>query len=167
MWGFTLPFWYPGRLCCVWMCAHWDLSPVRGWPGWGLLILSCWWFIILLNKTYCLLGISSPSFLRSLPIPIPTLWSEVKVSVPQSCLTLCHPVDYSLPGSSVLGILQARILEWVAVLFSRGSYWPRDGTQVSSIVGKFFTIWATREACFLLFGRPFSAPDPQGLWLSE
>ena len=103
MWGFTLPFWYPGRLCCIWMCARWDLSPVRGWPGWGLLILSCWWFIILLNKTYCLLGISSPSFLRSLPIPIPTLWSEVKVLVPQSCLTLCDPVDYSLPGSSVRG----------------------------------------------------------------
>ena len=155
------------RVTSAWMCLRWDLSPVTGWPGWGLLIWSRWWFIILLNKTYCHLGISSPSFPRSLPIPVPTLWSEVKVLVPQSSLTLCDPVDYSLPGSSVLGILQARILEWVAVPFSRRSYWPRDGTRVSCIVGRFFTIWATREAYFLLFGRPFSAPDPQGLWLSE
>ena len=46
---------------------------------------------------------------------------EVKVKVTQSCLTLCDPRDCSLPGSSVLGILQARILEWVAISFSRGS----------------------------------------------
>ena len=50
-----------------------------------------------------------------------------------------------LPGSSVHGVLQARILEWVAILFSRGSSWPRDQTQVSCITGRFFTIWATRE----------------------
>ena len=52
-----------------------------------------------------------------------------------------------LPGSSVHGILQAIILEWVAVPFCRGSSQPRDRTQVSYIAGKFFTIWATREAC--------------------
>ena len=46
---------------------------------------------------------------------------EVKVSVAQSCLTLCDPMDYSLPGSSVHGILQARILEWVAISYNRGS----------------------------------------------
>ena len=44
------------------------------------------------------------------------------------------------------GILQARILEWVAIPFSRGSSWPRDQTQVSYIAGRFFTFWATREA---------------------
>ena len=49
----------------------------------------------------------------------------------QSCLILCNPMDYSLPGSSVHGILQARILEWVAISFSRGSSGPRDWTQVS------------------------------------
>ena len=49
----------------------------------------------------------------------------------QSCLTLCDPMDYSLPGSSVHGILQARILEWVAMSFSRGSLQPRNRTQVS------------------------------------
>ena len=54
--------------------------------------------------------------------------------------------DYGLPGSSVHGIFQGRILEWVAISFSRGSSWPRDWTQVSRIVGRRFTIWATREA---------------------
>ena len=69
-----------------------------------------------------------------------------KVIVTQSCLTLCDPMDCSLPGSSVHGILQARILVWVAIPFSRGSSWPRDRTQVSYIAGRFFTIWATRVA---------------------
>ena len=50
-------------------------------------------------------------------------------------------MDYSLPGSSVHGILQARILEWVAIPLSRGSFWPRDRTQVSCIAGRLFTIW--------------------------
>ena len=54
-------------------------------------------------------------------------------------------MECSLPGSSVRGILQARILEWVAIPFSKGSSWPRDWTQVSYITGRFFTIWATRE----------------------
>ena len=66
---------------------------------------------------------------------------EVKVKVTQSCLILCDPKDYT-----VHGILQARILEWVAVPFSRGSSQPRDRTQVSHIAGGFFTSWATREA---------------------
>ena len=58
----------------------------------------------------------------------------------QLCPTLCDPMDWSLPGSSVQGILQARILEWVAISFSRGSSQPRDETQVSRITGRFFTI---------------------------
>ena len=52
----------------------------------------------------------------------------------------------SLPGSSVHGILQAKILEWIAILFSRASSQPKDWTQVSCIAGRFFIIWATREA---------------------
>ena len=64
----------------------------------------------------------------------------------QSCPTLCDPMNCSLLGSSVCGILQARILEWVSVPFSRGSSQPRDRTQVSCIAGRFFTSWATREA---------------------
>ena len=63
----------------------------------------------------------------------------------QSCLTLCHPTDCSLPGSSVHGIFQARILEWVAISFSRRSSQPRDWTQVFHTVGRRFTIWATGE----------------------
>jgi len=58
--------------------------------------------------------------------------------VAQSCLTLCDPMDCSLPGSSFHGILQARVLEWVAISFSRGSSQPRDGTQVSRIPGRHF-----------------------------
>ena len=55
-------------------------------------------------------------------------------------------MDCSPPGSSVHGILQARVLESVAISFSRGSSWPRDQTQVSCVAGRFFTIWAAREA---------------------
>ena len=66
--------------------------------------------------------------------------------VTQSCPTLCDPMDCSPPGSSVHGIFQARILEWVAISFSRGTSWPRDWTGFSRIVGRSFTVWATGEA---------------------
>ena len=65
----------------------------------------------------------------------------LEVKVAQSCPSLWDPVDYT-----VHGILQARILKWVAFPFSRGSSQPRGQTQVSSIAGGFFTSWATREA---------------------
>ena len=65
--------------------------------------------------------------------------SEVKFI--QSCLTLCDPMVYT-----VHGILQATVLEWVAIPFFRWSSQPRDWIQVSRIAGKFFTSWATREA---------------------
>ena len=68
---------------------------------------------------------------------------KVKALVTQSSPTVCNPVDCSPPGSSVHGILQVRIMEWVVILFSRGSSQPRDGNQVSHIAGKFFTSWAT------------------------
>ena len=68
------------------------------------------------------------------------------VWVAQACLTLCDPTDCSPPSSSVHGILQARTPEWVAIPFSRGSSWPRDWSQVSCTAGRFFTVWATREA---------------------
>ena len=64
----------------------------------------------------------------------------------QSCLTLFIPMDWSPPGSSIHGILQARTLEWVAMPASRGSSQPRDPTQVSRIADRVSTIWATREA---------------------
>ena len=62
-------------------------------------------------------------------------WSEVA----QLCPTLCDPMD------CVHGIFQARVLEWVAISFSRGYFQPRDRTQISSIVGRCFTIWATKR----------------------
>ena len=65
--------------------------------------------------------------------------------VAQSCRTLRDPMDCSPPGSPVLGILQARVLEWVAISFSRGSSWPRDRTRVSCIPGRRFNLWATRD----------------------
>ena len=71
------------------------------------------------------------------------IWGQVIydiVKVAQSCLTLCDPMDYT-----VHGVLQARILEWVAFPFSRGSSQPRDQTQVSHTVGRFFTNWAIRK----------------------
>ena len=71
---------------------------------------------------------------------------KVKVLVIQSCPTLCDPMDCSPPDSSVHGILQARILEKVAILFSRGPSWPWDQTSVSCTAGRFITVWATEEA---------------------
>ena len=63
--------------------------------------------------------------------------------VAQLCPTLCDPTNCSPPGSSVHGIIQAKILEWIAIPFSKGSYQPRDRAWVSCIAGRFFTIWAT------------------------
>ena len=63
----------------------------------------------------------------------------------QLCLILCDPMDCSPPGSSVHGILQTRILEWVAISFCKGLSHPRDQTQVSCIAGRFLTVWATRD----------------------
>ena len=65
--------------------------------------------------------------------------------------TLCESMDCSWPCSSVHGILQAEVLEWVAIPFSRGSSHPRGQTQVSCIVGRFFTFWTTKEALFVIY----------------
>ena len=70
--------------------------------------------------------------------------------VPQLCPTLCDPMGCSPPGSSVHGFLQARILEWVAIPFSRRSSQSKDWTLVFHIASRFFTIWATREALIQL-----------------
>ena len=82
---------------------------------------------------------------------MPAPWKEsydkaVLCLVTQSCPTLCNLMDWSPSGSSVHGILQARMLEWVAMPSSRGFSHPRDWTQVSCVAGRFFTFWATREA---------------------
>ena len=74
----------------------------------------------------------------------------------QSRPTLCSPTDWSLPGSSVRGILEARISQWVAISFSRGSSQHTDWTEVSCIASGFFTDWATRETNHIsIFKRRF------------
>ena len=75
------------------------------------------------------------------------------VLVAQSRPTVCDPMDCSPPGSSVHGILQARILEWVAMPSSRGSSLLWEWTRISCLAGRFFTIWDTREA-----------PDQRWFW---
>ena len=70
--------------------------------------------------------------------------AKLKMLVAQACLTLCGPKDCSPPGSSVHGILQARILEWVAMPSSRESSQPRDQTRVSCMAGGFFNVSVTR-----------------------
>ena len=90
---------------------------------------------------------------------------EVTLLVSQLCQTLYDSTNCSLPGSPVHGILQARILEWVAISSFRGSSQPRDQTQVSCITCGFFTIWATREdqgKCFQKIHRAQSS-SPTGL----
>ena len=94
----------------------------------------------------CMLDCTHPPFTRSHI----TLTLQVCV-LPQSCLTCCNPMDRSLPGSSVQGILQARILEWVVMPSSMGSSRPRYQTCISyvSCIGKFFTTSANWEAQYL------------------
>ena len=99
------------------------------------------------------------AFSSYLEIKIYTLDLSKWTEVTQSCATLCDPMDSSLPGSSVHGIFQARILEWVAISFSRGSSQPRDWTQVSHIAGRRFTIWAKCNFRFSLFPERFKCPN--------
>ena len=80
-------------------------------------------------------------------------WGSEWVKVTQSCLTLCNPIDYR-----VHGILQARLLEWVAFPTCRGSSQPRDWTQVSHIAGGFFTSWVIREVQEYWRGQPIPSP---------
>ena len=85
------------------------------------------------------MGFSRQEYWRGLPLPSPEVsLDDLKVKASQSCPTLYNPMD-----CTVQGILWARVLEWVAVPFSRGASQPRDGMQVSHIAGRFFTNWAT------------------------
>ena len=84
---------------------------------------------------------------------------ESESEMAQSCPTLWDPMDCSLPGASIHGIFQAGGLDWVAIFFSRGSSRPRGRTQVSRIVDRLFTEWATMEA-----GEGKGCPLYSGLW---
>ena len=83
----------------------------------------------------------SPKSSHPLPLPQCPKDCSLQSEVAQSCPTLCDPMDCSLPDFSVYGIFQARVLEWGAISFSRGSSWPRDRTQVSCIAGRCVTLW--------------------------
>ena len=86
--------------------------------------------------------------------------------VAKSCLTLATPMDCSPPGSSVHGIFQAIILEWIPISFSRGSSQPRNWTQVSGTAGRFFTNWAMREAQRSTIRRKIRMTQPLTFWSS-
>ena len=119
---------------------------------------SCVWLCVTLwtasSQAPLSMGFSRQKYWSGwLYLPPDFLYRE-ESEVAQSCPTLCDPMDCSLPGSSIHGIFQARILEWVAISFYRRSSRPRDWTQVSHIVGRRFTIWATRVAQMLHFPSP-------------
>ena len=119
-----------------WWAYKWDSTGAS--PKWeGKSPRLCSWFSSTAWNALCL-----PVVLTHLPV-------KVKLLVAQPCPTLRDPMDCSPPGFPVHSILQTRILEWVPIPFSRGSSQPRDQTRVSHIAGRFFTIWATREALIL------------------
>ena len=98
----------------LWHCLFWD------WNGnWPLQSCGHYWVFQICWQLYCCLS------------HLHITQSESEVT--QSCPTLCDPMDSSLPGFSIHGIFQARVLEWVSISFSRGSSQPRDRTQVSCI----------------------------------
>ena len=112
------------------------------WYGWEHIIVgeweSCAYLLILqkLDKTL----ITNKSVKRD-RLTFKLHWFVYVWMHAQLCLTLCDPMDYSLPGSSIHGFFQARILEWVVISYSRGYSWPRDQTCVSSLAGRFcFTV---------------------------
>ena len=106
------------------------LIPLRKVPVTFLLRVGQWLLIFSGSPSY---SDQKPKALKSVPSP-QELVPRCPVNVAQLCPTLCDPMDYT-----VLEILQARILEWVAFPFSRGSSQPRDQTQLSRIAGGFFT----------------------------
>ena len=88
----------------------------------------------------------------------------VCVSHTQVCPTLWNPMDCSPPGSSVQAIFQTRILEWIAIPFSKRSSWPRDQTWVSCFVGRLFTIWATRGCYYINIVEGRAETGRSGVW---
>ena len=94
------------------------------------------------HEPYSPWGCKESDTTEQLSLALFILWLQMLVA--QLCPTLCNSMDCSPPGSSVHGISQARILQWVAISFSRGSSWLRDQTQFCHNAGRFFTIWDTR-----------------------
>ena len=125
------------------------LSPGCSWTH--LVVISPYLYADLEKKKKTLEE-SSHSFLTSGVMAI--IYREKSVLVTKSCLILCDPMDCSLSDSSVHGILQAKILEWVAISFSRRSSWPRDWTQASCIAGGFFNQLSHRGSPLYMAEKP-------------
>ena len=162
------------RKCVSSYYEAWITVIKRQWgPGGGGNKLSSfltWWRGRELRSLYPVLRALTCHGAQTLPPHqnLVTSWASEWVLVTQSCPTLCDPMDCS-PSDSAHGILQARILEWVAIFFSRGSPGenpqPRDWILVPHIAGRFFTVWATREA--QLFPKVTSNPitlEPKASW---
>ena len=145
------------RLCCCCIVTQLSISFATPWtvalPGSSVHGISqariLEWVDIFFSRESsqprdqtCFSCLAGGFFFNHWATRIEVKWSEVA----QLCPTIYDPMDCSPPGSLVHGIFQAWILEWVAISFSRGSSGPRDRTQVSRIVGRCFTVWATREA---------------------
>ena len=115
---------------------------VAAGPGVGCLGEQCWG-----HRTVSALDVKANTWLMAEDEPdsqCPLF--HLCRCVAKLCLTLCDPMNYSPPVSSVLGISQARILQWVTTCFSRGSSRPSDGTQISCIGRRILYHWATWEA---------------------
>ena len=89
--------------------------------------------------------------------------NKITMKVKMKSLSLFDPVDFSPSGPSIHGIFQARILEWISIFFSRGSFQPRDRTQVSHILGRLFTLWATGESNNSVLGFGLSGQEACGI----
>ena len=148
-------------LCCLRLSFH----SLYWWKD----ILHFYSCVMISIISFCFFFFEFPS--PCLHVPSFLVWNEVKVA--QSCPTLCDPMDYT-----VCGILQARILEWVAFPFSRGSSQPRDYTQVFRIEGGSFTSWATKFfisalyilctqllSCVWLFATPWTVAHQAPLFM--
>ena len=125
----TLNFWAKSTNCCF---LHWRMVVTDFSPG------NC--------KSR---AISLCCSLHTYDPFISSPWSEVKWSEVKSLSRVwlfCDPMDCSLQGSSVHGIFQATVLEWVAISFSRAHFWARDRTRVACIACGRFTVWATKQA---------------------
>ena len=126
------------RVNCIQLCFKCLLYCLTQCPlsDHALALAPC----LCLPHTYCLAGQYHRADTRPQKAsPTTHQLGKVKVLVTQLCLTLCSPMDCSPPGSSLHGISHPRILEWVAISFSRGSFPPRDRSCVSCLAGEFFT----------------------------
>ena len=147
---FAYVYWLNPNICIWWLCSEvrekYPISPQPNqslYPTSGSLICASFftWFIMEDVSWTCKANAKHLWTHGKADLMGPYRFFSLKVKVAQLYPTLCHPMDYTIHG-----ILQARIPEWVAFPFSRGSSQPKDQTQVPRIAGGFFTSWATREA---------------------